>query len=308
MTRSIAFASILVFLVSFKLSSAQRAALTITSDPAGADVYIDDSRAGVTPLNTERPAPGSHRVRVVKVGYLENVRVVDLAVDQPAAIRVKLTRDPSAAPHDNWFVRRKWIWIGAAAGGAASVIALARRDTAPPTAGSVVVSPSIGLQGGTAFVFASQGASDNRGAPLQYAWNFGDGSTGSGPLVMHVYNAAGAFTAGVTVSDGKHSVTASGPAVVVRDLAETWRGTIVGAEVTLTLTQRGTEVSGTYREPGATGTITGTVRSTAPRISLAIDTSAFSASYSADPNGTIDILTGVYREQGLALNLILTRQ
>ena len=51
------------------------------------------------------------------------------------------------------------------------------------------------------------------GAPLTFNWNFGDGSTGTGPHVSHTYQASAAttFAATVTVTDG---TTTSQPQVV----------------------------------------------------------------------------------------------
>lgn len=56
-------------------AAAAEAPLTIASDPAGAQVYLDGSFVGQTPLNLAA-APGSHRIRVTKTGYLENSRIV----------------------------------------------------------------------------------------------------------------------------------------------------------------------------------------------------------------------------------------
>ncbi len=46
-------------------------------------------------------------------------------------------------------------------------------------------------------------AADPDGDPLTYAWDFGDGTTGTGASVSHTYATAGAYNAKVTVSDGK---------------------------------------------------------------------------------------------------------
>ena len=56
----------------------------------------------------------------------------------------------------------------------------------------------------------SVGATDANNDVLSVAWDFGDGSTGSGNSTMHAYNAPGNYTATATVSDGKGgSVTSS---------------------------------------------------------------------------------------------------
>jgi hypothetical protein len=52
--------------------------------------------------------------------------------------------------------------------------------------------------------------------PLTYAWDFGDGTTGTGNPTTHVYPAAGTFNAIVTVSDGTDTAQ-SGVDVVVGD-------------------------------------------------------------------------------------------
>src|SRR2546426_801725 len=46
-------------------------------------------------------------------------------------------------------------------------------------------------------------------APYSYAWTFGDGNTGSGPAVSHVYQSAGAMTVTCTATDSA-SATAAG--------------------------------------------------------------------------------------------------
>src|SRR5512143_186869 len=63
-------------------SEAQAAALSIGSDPVGAQVYVDGKLRGETPLALDRVATGDHRVTVVKDGYLDNSRVVSVAAGQ----------------------------------------------------------------------------------------------------------------------------------------------------------------------------------------------------------------------------------
>ncbi|MFQ6021936.1 MAG: PKD domain-containing protein [Acidiferrobacterales bacterium] len=52
-------------------------------------------------------------------------------------------------------------------------------------------------------------ASVTAGTQVGYSWDFGDGATGSGAVVTHVYAAAGTYTATVTASNGVSSATAS---------------------------------------------------------------------------------------------------
>lgn len=49
--------------------------------------------------------------------------------------------------------------------------------------------------------FDASSSSDPDGAIVAWTWNFGDGVTGSGPSVTHVYATAGTFTASLTVTD-----------------------------------------------------------------------------------------------------------
>src|SRR5262249_30104171 len=51
--------------------------------------------------------------------------------------------------------------------------------------------------------FSSAGTSDADGDPLTLTWNFGDGATSTDPAPMHTYASLGAYTAVLTVSDGR---------------------------------------------------------------------------------------------------------
>ena len=61
---------------------------------------------------------------------------------------------------------------------------------ANPTSGSAPLTVSFSAQGSGGI------------APLTYAWDFGDGASGSGATVSHTYAAGGAFQAKVTMKDG----------------------------------------------------------------------------------------------------------
>jgi hypothetical protein len=73
--------------------------LSIESEPAGASVYIDGRLAGETPLTVETLRPGVHRVRLVRLGYLENSRLVTVKAGSRATLRTHLTSPrPQNAP------------------------------------------------------------------------------------------------------------------------------------------------------------------------------------------------------------------
>jgi hypothetical protein len=68
--------------------------LVVESDPVGASVYVDGRLAGETPLTLPAIAAGVHRVRVVRLGYLENSRLVTVKSGTRATLRARLT-DPA---------------------------------------------------------------------------------------------------------------------------------------------------------------------------------------------------------------------
>ncbi|MFF1632848.1 PKD domain-containing protein [Leifsonia sp. NPDC058248] len=51
--------------------------------------------------------------------------------------------------------------------------------------------------------FDASGSADPDGTVASYAWDFGDGSTGTGVNPTHVYGSAGTFTVSLTVTDGQ---------------------------------------------------------------------------------------------------------
>ncbi len=58
--------------------------------------------------------------------------------------------------------------------------------------------------------FSGLTSSDADGSIANYSWNFGDGKTGSGSLIDHLYTAAGSFSVNLTVTDdrgGSHTTT-----------------------------------------------------------------------------------------------------
>jgi len=244
--------------------------LSIASDPDGAAVDIDGRPAGATPVEIARIVAGAHRVRLVKSGYLENSRIVTVAAGPTTRVSVKLTQTsgtPQTAPQStsagHTWTRNKWLWIGAAGGGAlAATLILTKND--PPTAGSILVTPAgTGMAGQTSFTLRSTGARDPDGDSLSFAWNFGDGGSGTGESVTHTYTTAGAFQVTLTVSDGKHTVTAPNATVTVGpSLSGNWTGgsilmpdatgrVVVNCGLTLALSQNGTTLTGTMLFAGA---------------------------------------------------------
>ena len=88
-------------------------------------------------------------------------------------------------------------------------------NTAPEAQASV--SPANGAVG-TPFVFSAAGSSDpDNNTPLQYRWDFGDGSavqTTSNLTLSHAYNANGTVTATLTVIDNGTPPLTSSPKTI----------------------------------------------------------------------------------------------
>jgi PKD repeat protein len=76
---------------------------------------------------------------------------------------------------------------------------------APPTAKAgpdqLVTSSEVSFDG--------TGSSDPDGTIASYAWDFGDGTTGSGPKPSHVYRKAGSYLVHLTVSDDSGTIRSS---------------------------------------------------------------------------------------------------
>jgi serine protease len=112
-----------------------------------------------------------------------------------------LATDPSATPEK----------VHAAVVGAASVNKLTSIGTGSPNrllysifGGTPVDSPPTASFtvscSGLACTFNGSGSRDDRGIN-SYAWNFGNGQTGSGAVVNHAYTSGGTFTVSLTVRD-----------------------------------------------------------------------------------------------------------
>lgn len=68
----------------------------------------------------------------------------------------------------------------------------------PPKA--VISGPTSGLVG-EALSFSGADSTDEDGRIVSYAWDFGDGNTGSGKEVTHKYSATGSYQVTLTVTD-----------------------------------------------------------------------------------------------------------
>ena len=82
----------------------------------------------------------------------------------------------------------------------------------PPVAS--VGGPYFGVRG-TAIAMNGSASGDADGTIVSYAWNFGDGTTGTGATVNKVYATAGNFTATLTVTDNEGATGSASTMVTV---------------------------------------------------------------------------------------------
>jgi PKD repeat protein len=267
------------------------AALRIATDPVGASIYVDGKLRGASPVTLEQVGVGEHRVRVSKDGYLENSRVVVIEPGESESLKVSLT--PSGAqvalmqvepepahtpppPSPQPVVQRApegggkgklllLAGLGVAAVGAGVFFLLPKNK--PPTVAGVTANPAgptVGIASVTSYTFTAQASDPDKGDTLTYEWDFGDGQTATQPSSTHVFAQAGSFTVTLTVKDKKGESASGSVQVTVASLAGTWQGLLAGFwQTTVTLTQSGTQLSGSYRDQLDSGSVTGRV--SAPR-------------------------------------------
>jgi hypothetical protein len=73
----------------------QSGSLSITSEPRGADIYVDGQYRGYTPSVIPGLVPGRHTVRVQKAGYDEYITTVSVSAGQRTPVSVTLARLPA---------------------------------------------------------------------------------------------------------------------------------------------------------------------------------------------------------------------
>ena len=126
-------------------------------------------------------------------------------------------------------------------------------SNAAPTASFTMSPGGAAVASATVLTFTASG-SDPNGDPVSFAWQFGDGQTGSGQTVTHSFASAGAFNVVLTATDGKGGSTSANNTVTVKSLTGTW----VDADprVRFELNQSGANLSGSREANPGSGFIT----------------------------------------------------
>ena len=116
------------------------------------------------------------------------------------------------------------VLLGAGGGAAAAIAVAAARREGPanrPPSGLITIAPTgQAVPHATQVTFTGAGF-DPDGDELSFNWTFGDGESGSGVTVTHIYGREGTFKVALTVSDGSTSTTVEST-VVARTLTGRW--------------------------------------------------------------------------------------
>jgi len=154
--------------------------LNISSTPSGAAIYVDDEYVGYTPRTVYVPA-GFRRLALVKTGYQTWQSSIYVIGNLTRSISVNLT---ASAPANQ-----------------------------PPVSVFVYSPTSPGV--GDWVQFNGSASTDPNGSVTSYAWNFGDGTTGTGSVIWHRFVAGGVYTIALTVTDNQGATTTSSQSVSV---------------------------------------------------------------------------------------------
>ena len=110
--------------------------LVVVTSPAGAQVYINGTMRGDTPLNLGDLPAGEHQVRIIKEGYLENSQVVMLEPGTNETMEMTLTAADTTRPVvESGGGSRLPLILAIVGGGAAAAVFIAAKsggDSDPP--------------------------------------------------------------------------------------------------------------------------------------------------------------------------------
>lgn len=254
------------------------AQLTIVVTPSGARVTVDGQIRGTAPVTLTDITPGPHSVVVSQNGFLDNRREITLASGATETVSIQMTRVAPTAPSNQRPAASgskgglpKWL-IPVASGGAVAAGLAAKRGGGGGGGGggsssvplAISTSPDgTGIRDVTTYTFQASGPTNTT-----LTWNFGDGTSASGPSVTHVYATEGTFVVTLQAAVGGVQQSAT-TTVTVGNLTGRWRNpsNSNGITTTLVLVQQGTALTGTYLmeyAPVLTCTNCGTPNTTEP--------------------------------------------
>jgi acid phosphatase type 7 len=136
-------------------------------------------------------------------------------------------------------------------GDAATDDLIATVSSTPPANEAPAARPGGPYSGteGSPVSFNGTGSSDpDNNTPLTYAWNFGDGTTGTGATPSHAYAQNGSATVTLTVTDSKG--LASSPATTTTTIANVGPQVNAGPDVSLAV-GAALNLSASFTDPGA---------------------------------------------------------
>lgn len=122
-------------------------ALTITTTPPGAHVFIDGNFAGETPLDVDLQ-DGTHSIRVTLHGYEEAVREVTAQSGRHEELAVSLTALPEDALRGPEIYEEPLFWVGVGGGVLAAVAVVVIVVVATSGGGSSQADAFCGQAGG----------------------------------------------------------------------------------------------------------------------------------------------------------------
>lgn len=141
---------------------------------------------------------------------------------------------------------------------------------------------------GSPVILSGAGSADADGSVVSYAWDFGDGSTGTGTSPSHIYAQDGDYTATLTVTDNDGLTGTTTSVVHVENVAPIL-GTITGARFPTGGTYT---ASGSFEDPGSdawTATVDYGDGSGVSALSLAGKTFSLSHTYAAPGTFTVTV-------------------
>lgn len=166
----------------------------------------------------------------------------------------------------------------------------------PPSnhAPTAAATASAGASEGTPVAFDGSGSSDPEGGALTYAWDFGDGSTGSGVAPSHTYADNGSYTVTLTVNDPDGASDGTTIVAAVGNVAPSL-APITGATI---LVGESWTASGSFSDPGADGFSATVTYGTGSPSGLALTGTTFQLGHTYTVAGTYTVTVTVTDDDG----------